>query len=46
MQVIAHRDKDMQDVEGLLDAHPEVNLDEIRPIRERVRRCHLHARVD
>lgn len=30
MKVIAHRDKDMQDVEGLLDAHPEVNLDEIR----------------
>ncbi len=29
-QVIAHRDKDMQDVEGLLDAHPEVNFDEIR----------------
>jgi hypothetical protein len=30
MKVIAHRDKDMQDVEGLLDAHPEVNFDEIR----------------
>ncbi len=30
MKVIAHREKDMQDVEGLLDAHPEVNFDEIR----------------
>jgi hypothetical protein len=30
MKVIAHRDKDMQDVEGLLDAHPDVNIDEIR----------------
>jgi Nucleotidyl transferase of unknown function (DUF2204) len=30
MKVIAHRDKDMQDVEGLLDAHPQVNFDEIR----------------
>jgi len=30
MKVIAHRDKDMQDVVGLLDAHPEVNVDEIR----------------
>jgi len=30
MKVIAHRDKDMQDVDGLLDAYPEVNLDEIR----------------
>jgi Nucleotidyl transferase of unknown function (DUF2204) len=30
MKVIAHRDKDMQDVEGLLDAHPDMNLEEIR----------------
>lgn len=30
MKVIAHRDKDMQDVEGLLDAHPEVDFAEIR----------------
>jgi hypothetical protein len=30
MKVIAHRDKDMQDVEGLLDAHPDLNVDEIR----------------
>jgi hypothetical protein len=30
MKVIAHRDKDLQDVEGLLNAHPDVNIDEIR----------------
>ena len=30
MKVIAHRDKDLQDVEGLLDAHSDINLEEIR----------------
>jgi hypothetical protein len=30
MKVIAHRDKDLQDVEGLLDAHPDLNIEEIR----------------
>lgn len=30
MKVIAHRAKDMQDVEGLMDAHPGANLDEVR----------------
>jgi len=30
MKVIAHRDKDLQDVEGLLDVHPNLNLEEIR----------------
>ncbi len=32
MKVIAHRDKNMQDVEGLLDAHPDMNVEEIRQI--------------
>jgi hypothetical protein len=30
MKVIAHRDRDLQDVEGLLNAHPDVNIEEIR----------------
>jgi hypothetical protein len=30
MKVIAHRAKDLQDVEGLLDAHPGANLEEVR----------------
>lgn len=30
MKAIAHRPQDMQDIEGLLDAHPEANLDSVR----------------
>jgi hypothetical protein len=30
MKAIAHRDKDLQDVQGLLDAHPDLNIEEIR----------------
>ncbi len=30
MKVIAHRAKDLQDVEGLLDAHPGANTEEVR----------------
>jgi predicted nucleotidyltransferase len=30
MKVIAHRAKDLQDVEGLLDAHPGANIEEVR----------------
>jgi hypothetical protein len=30
MKIIAHRAKDLQDVEGLLDAHPGANIEEVR----------------
>jgi len=30
MKAIAHRPQDMQDIEGLLDAHPEADLDAVR----------------
>lgn len=30
MKAIAHRPQDMQDIEGLLDAHPDANLDSVR----------------
>lgn len=30
MKLIAHRAKDLQDVEGLLDAHPGANIEEVR----------------
>jgi predicted nucleotidyltransferase len=30
MKAIAHRPKDLQDVEGLLDVHPSVNIDTVR----------------
>jgi hypothetical protein len=30
MKAFAHRPKDMEDIEGLLDAHPQANLDIVR----------------
>lgn len=30
MKLIAHRAKDLQDVEGLLEAHPKANIEEVR----------------
>ena len=30
MKAVAHRPRDLQDIRALLDAHPQVNLDEVR----------------
>ena len=30
MKAVAHRPRDMQDIEGLLDAHPEADVNSVR----------------
>lgn len=30
MKAVAHRPRDLQDIEGLLDAHPEADVDSVR----------------